>query len=764
MPSIDDSELRESFLMEAEENINILNVGIHGLESSAEDLSAIDEIFRAAHTIKGVAALLSYSSVSNIAHHMEDILEEIKERKYPVTSSVTNALLYMLDAITGIVRDISEGRGETMGIDKTILKNVEELLKKTPDFAFSAVAPASAEYPDSVPIETPSADIVKLGRRKDDLEFSVGNFVRIGTQKIEEMLNLIGETTIKKNHLLEMSKDIDKIMEEVLNVGKKLNTEVNRFSESHIYDLPSIVRYADSAFAEFGELEFDRYDMLNIFSRKVQETVEDMSEALKEMNGIYGRLDEEVKSIDSLISLLMANLSETRMVRIDGLFQRFVRRVRELAKQYGKEVIFQIKSGETAIDRVIFEKLFDPFMHILRNCVWHGIEDVDERLKKGKLREGLISVSAKKEGNSIAIEISDDGRGIDIDGIFTEGVSLGLWRSDDKPSKDAILSTIFTPGLSTVQNVDMTSGRGVGMDIVKRQISRVNGIIEISTEAGKGTKFRIKLPTSFVISNVIVINQGDCEIVMPVNFVEEIISFDESQIREDKTIEHRDATVYVKFLSDIFGQSDEENKLRKVMIICNISDKKIGLVVDKVIGNEDTIIKPLNHFIEGLTQYSGITISGYGKVRMVLNPVAIFEEEIKLPIVPPSVQSYEGKRILVIDDSLSVRKYVYTFLESIGLKAYTASNGVEALGVLDETAIDLIITDLEMPIMHGFELIKNIRLSNRLKKIPIIVLTSRATDKHRDKVLEIGADGYLPKPFEDSLMLEQLRKFLPALK
>ncbi|HMK61550.1 MAG TPA: response regulator [Dissulfurispiraceae bacterium] len=813
MGKTDRSELLEYFLAEAEDYLNILSRGIPQLSTATNRSALLEELFRAAHTLKGAAAIVKLTVTSQLAHSMEDILETFKNRRLKVDKDVVELLISMLDAIAAIVRDISAGKRETEGVDKKFSDRVAEVLARAsgpaisdeeleaeveraeealtssetivPDLepavhiaAFEQPAPSSASIAgivsDRKDIIKPVEKIEDLpGRRKDDVEYFFGNFVRIDLRKIEDMFNLISEVTIMKNAMMKKTKGAGEISEAVLFAGRKLLEEVNSFSERHAFTITENVKYADPLFSEFGELQFDRYDEQNLFSRKLQEMTEDITEALKELMQFYGDFQEDIKSLDKTVRFLRSDLSESRMIDIGRLFQRFVRPIKELAKEYDKRIDFQISGQSTKIDRVIFENLFDPLMHMIRNCVSHGIERGDERIKCGKRKDGMISLSARREGINIIIEIKDDGAGIDADKVLEAAINQGLVKSDAKLSREEILALIFLPGFSTAGGTDMTSGRGVGMNAVRRQIANINGTLEMSTEVGKGTTFRIKVPSSLAVNNVIVFAYGEIEFVMPTSLVEEVVQYEPVETQSDDSVEtvtmvnYRGTPIQAKRLSDIFyisgnGHADKKDNF---VIVCSISNRKVGLVVDNVLFQEEAIIKPVNRFLEGLTIYSGVTISGEGKVRLVLNPLKVFEEETRtFMITPPEVDNFEGRRVLVVDDSLSVRKYLSSFLTARNLRVLAAANGSEALKTLEENEVDLIITDLEMPIMHGYELVSRLKASSRWSGIPVIVLTSRSTEKHKEKALELGADEYLVKPFDENNLMSCLRKFslLPA--
>lgn len=769
MTEFDRSGLFEYFLSEAEDHINILDRGISELETTSDSDALLEEILRAAHTLKGAAALVKLNTTSNIAHRMEDILEELKNKRMKATRGIIEALSSMLDAIKGLIYDISEGKGENSTIEQDVFAKVDKIIEKEKEgIPYAEIIPS--KIPDSeIPVEISAPALPEkreaIGRRKEDFEFFSGNFVKVDVRKVEEMLNLIGEITIKKNYLLQRTKDTGDIADEIFFIGRRLLKEVDNFADRYAYSVPGSVKYIDPLLSEFGELEFDRYDDLNLFSRKLQEITNDIAEALKELSEFFASFGDDVKTIDNLIKVLRSDISESRMIEIGRLFQRFVRPIKDMAEQYDKKIDLLISGGDTKIDKVIFERLFDPLMHIIRNAISHGIEKVDERIDKGKKEEGLIFLSARREGNTVIVEVNDNGRGIDTNRLFEQACKNGLLRSDQTPTREELLSLIFMPGFTTSESADMAAGRGIGLSATRRLISAINGVVEVDTDIGQGTTFRIKVPSTLAITNAIVFSSGNIEFIIPASLIEEIIMLDLSGNHEEipSIINYREKEIPAKNLAEILGIAVKTDKMNKPVIICNVSDKRVGLVVDEIIGQEETIIKPMNRFLGGLHIYSGTTISGDGRVRFVINPLRIFEEQIQpLTIRPMGIESYAGRRILIVDDSLSVRKYVGAFLEARKFKVFSASNGAEALELLDKTPVDIIITDLEMPVMHGYELIGRIKDSERLRDIPVIILTSRSSEKHREKALQSGASGYLVKPFDENSFLEILRKHLSA--
>ncbi|MBN2654682.1 MAG: response regulator [Nitrospirae bacterium] len=777
MGELDRSELIEYFIAEAEDYVNTLAGGIQKLGSSQQDNAQVEELFRAAHTLKGAAAIVKFNTIRNISHKMEDVLEELKDKKLIPTQSVLDLLNYLLDNVKDLIQNIAEGKPENTSIESKVMSKTDEMLSKA--LASQSILPASAQ--ESEPIPAPvvtatasaalpvspyaqnAAEDGRWGKRKEDSEFFTGNFIKYDVRKIEEMLNLIGEITIMKNYLIQKTKSTETIADEIFFSGRRLLKEVTSFAEKYAYSLPTNIKYVDPLLSEFGELEFDRYDELNLFSRKLQEITNDINEALASLTDFFDSFDMEVKQIGNMLTMLRYDITEMRMLEIGRLFQRFVRPVKDLAGDSGKNIDLKIIGSDTKIDKIIFEKLFEPLMHIIRNAVAHGIETTEERISKGKPEQGTLTLSARRDGSSVMIEIVDDGRGIDREKLFREAVSRKLLSTDDILSDEEKMSLIFVPGLSTSATADMVSGRGMGMSAVSSKISDLSGTIEINT-SDKGTIFKIRIPSTLAITNAMIFLAANMEFLITANVIEEVIQIEPTSDMIDtdaSTINYRGKTIQAKYFSDLFGISKSSaDTSTKFAIVCNISDKKVAIIVDKVLAQEETIIKPMNEFLSGLYIYSGATISGDGTVRFVVNPARVFEAQAApVEFQQKAVEKPETGIILVVDDSLSIRKYASSFLEQRNFTVLTASNGLEALNILQENdSIDLLMTDLEMPVMHGYELMAKVKENPRLKHLPIIVLTSRSADKHKDKAISAGASDFLVKPFDENTLSDILRK------
>ncbi len=740
--------LRDFFLAEAEEHLVVLEKGFLKLEKNPSELSGIQELFRAAHTIKGSAALVKLDTTSKVAHNLEDVLESIRDGNTPVTRPVIDWLLHTLDAIKLLISEITLGNPEIREVAAEVEESLKEIL-------------SGEETAKSISVKKEKAVPEKrqVPRRKEDVEV-LSNYVRVHVDNIEQMMNLVGELTILKNYLLSETGEILDLKDEIEYAGSRLTKEIDDFSSKYAYSIPDKITYVDALLEDFRELEFDRYDELNLFTHKLHEIMDDITEALKDSADFLVRFSDHIRMIDRINMDMREIVSRSRMVEAGRLFQRFTRTIRDLAHRSNKKVRFIVSGSETRIDRVIFERLFDPLLHIIRNAVSHGIEDPAERVSKGKPKEGRISLVARREGNSVAIDVKDDGRGIDLGAVYRKAVRLGMLQKGERLTKGRLLGILFNPGFTTLEETDMTSGRGVGLDVVRETIAEINGKISVATSEGKGTIFRIRLPLTFIIVNTVRFTAGGIEFVVPSSLIQELIEVDYNPDAE--TIPLRGDHVQAKDLCKLLRLNPEGRGSKIPAIVFNLMPgTQVALLVDEITGQEETVIKPLGKFLEGLKYYSGVSISARGRLMPVLNPVTLLERPVETEFLQPELREVERKQnILIVDDSLSIRKFVSTILQQKGYRVHSASNGMEALAVIDEHPVDLIITDLEMPVMHGYELLRELRRRGLSESIPVVILTSRGSEKHKDKAASLGAKEYLVKPFEEESLLETVRGYL----
>ncbi len=787
-----EKELLEFFLTEAEELLIQLEEGFLKLDKNPSDREGIQDLFRTAHTLKGSAALVKLNTLSELAHKIEDVLEGVTKGRITVTKKIVDWFLNSLDAIKYMISETVNGKTAKVELTNEIcnplpeevihylneLKNndgeSEDLdledyedepgtsLKQEPMANDNSdIAETDKTESESVSVNGLSTDDQTEQVTQGDVPSHQSSYVKVHINKLDKMMGLVGELTILKNYFVSETEGSAHLKTEIQYACSRLLKEIEEFDSRYAQAAPEKISYVDSLLEDFRELEFDRYDGINLFANSVKEIMSDVNEAVKSISDFFDQFSKHTGKLDVLNLEFRDLISESRMVETGNLFQRFTRIIRDLSDKSGKKVNFVISGGHTRIDRILYEKLFTPLLHLVRNAFSHGIESSEERSNADKTDKGSITLSSKRDGNTVVIDIHDDGGGINLLKVRKKAVSMGLIQEEEEVLPARLLNLLFMPGFSTHDEVDMTSGRGVGLDAVRQIISEMNGTLSIATDEGKGTTFRIKLPLTLIVVNTVKLMAGGLEFSVPSSLIQELMDVDVSGINGDKdTVEVRGNEIPLKDLCGLLGIPPVRTGTRHPIIVFSLlSGKKTALMVDEILGQEDTVISPPGGFLEGLKCYSGFSISADAKLSPVLNPVGLFEsqfDEIEITQVPEKIEI--SNNVLVVDDSLSVRKFASIILEQNGYNVLTAPNGLEAFSIIEENQVDLILTDLEMPIMHGYELLRELKRRGLSDTIPAIVLTSRNSEKHKEKATQLGAKDYLVKPFEESTLIETIRR------
>ncbi len=907
----DKSGIIEFFLVEAGEHLQNLNQGLLSLEKDPTDSAIIDELFRAAHTLKGSAAMMGFPGISDVAHKTEDMLGQFRSGSMPIRKDTLNFLFDSVDAIKLMIDGVAGNKPEDPLVIDTIKQTYKDVTEKvkngtaeTPPAPAKPTAapakPAAAEKPAAGPVAAksesaapkppgpraappkskddldlawertfdisagqqgaalppksagqaaakpaspappappappaaartsppppkaaeakapmpkapapqPSASSAPLsaipqslrqeiedakragvtekrgvGRRATDTTDIEKQFIRVNIERLDNLMNLVGEMVVNRNRLARQVEFIKTLREELAFSQSRLLHEIKKFEEKYEYTLtygmPGPQQAAEQT-GDFLELEFDRYDDFNLLSRKLTEITNDTNEIMLELAGFFDSFELDTARISTITTNLQDEITMARMVEMDRLYQMFQRPVRDLSLEENKQVNMVVSGGETKIDKTIFEIISDPLMHMIRNAIAHGIEPAEERKRLGKDPTGSLILNARHEGNSIILAIEDDGRGMDPAVLRKTAVDKGfLGPAEAKGLSDLeALNLIFCPGFSTAATVGKVSGRGVGMDVVSTHLAKINGRIEIKTEKGIGTKFLIRLPLTLAIAQALIVKFKDQELAVPMNLVEETTRYSFKEIQRaagEEMVNLRGSLTRLLKLNDILGVGKfpkKDETFRHPTLILGMAEKRIALMVEDIVGREEIVVKSLGEYLRTVKTFSGATISGEGNVRLILNISSLFGDEVSMATKASFIPARETAaaaettrrkpKLLVVDDSISIRKYVQRFLDRTGYEVEVAPDGMEALNVMGRSKFDVVITDLEMPVMHGYDLIAEMKRNPALMNIPVIVLTSRAGDKHRQKAIEMGAQDYLVKPFEEQEMLTALKKLLSA--
>jgi chemosensory pili system protein ChpA (sensor histidine kinase/response regulator) len=632
--------------------------------------------------------------------------------------------------------------------------------------------------------------------------------VRIALERLDRMMNAVGELVINRTRMLGRVAELERLAD-VLNFSKgRMQDKVAEFQEkyefSRIHTTPaqrpaadpfplrsgysSYSHSFDHSLAEFSELEMDRYDDFNILSRSLTEISADITEVLTQLDGFVRRVDSDIDEFTKLAHRLQDEITQARMVPIGNLYTRLSRTVRDAAKAAGKKVELTLAGAETELDNNIIQQISDPLIHLVRNAVAHGLERDEERYMNGKADSGNVAVRAYHRGNHIYIEVEDDGRGIDYDKVRKTAVENGLMSPEGAGAlaERDLLDLLFQPGFSTAPRKTELAGRGVGLDVVRSNLALLNGEIEVETEKNRGTRFTLKVPLTLIISQALFVRCGKTMFALPLAFVEEIRRLKVSEMEEvggNLLTKVRDLVTEVVRLDTVMGlEAIQPINGYFRMVIVNVAGRQVGLVVEDVVRKDEIVIKSLGEYLRNLKLFPGATIAPDGSLILLIdvNRLVAGEAIEHRPLmtsatggrafapgahrgsIPEEATDYVApeKLVVLVDDSISVRKFVGRMLEKAGYRVRLASDGLEALEIAGQTRCDLIVTDLEMPRTNGYELLAHLRQDPKTCRIPVMVVTSRAGAKHRDRAMKEGAVAFMTKPVQEEPFIAAVTKLI----
>ncbi len=785
-----DAEVLSYFAPEAQEYLESLEAQLLRLDKEQHNSELINQLFRTAHTLKGSAYTVGFQSIGDLTHYVEDFMGAVREGRVKILPGHTDVLLRSVDVVRLLMRrdptslDMLRQRfAVAMQRLKQLDQPVAPLVVESDSATHLVETPEEQELRDQEDVEPAS---VAKGKTAEDREV-----IRVSRDRLERLLNLVGELVIGRGRLEQRLHMLEQLSQQVLACKGRLVESVHSFEEKHTFTLPIATSgpatgpaQGFTGVSDFGSLEFDKYDDFNILARRIGEVTADISESMTQLSGSIRRSHEDMSQLAQLTLGMRDEIARARMVPVGTPFTRFRRATREMARATGKEVTLVTSGEHTEVDTGVVERLVDPLVHLVRNAVYHGIELAADRISKGKPAAGTIYLHAAHRGNAVLIEVEDDGAGLDVEKIRAKAVERGLLRPEVAHSmpESEIIKFIFMPGFSTADQIGDQAGRGVGMDVVKRVIESMNGHIDVESIRGVGTKFTLSLPLTLLIATALMVRAGSERYGIPLPAVREVTMLTPSvhQRMGERSILHiGDEAIEVQPLQQILTRSSVPVEIGKPVVIVRTSAGMIGLLVDELLGRQEIVIKPLGSFRSlDRSSFGGATIDPEGRVVLVLDPARLLVREAQADSAPelsspatvstdslaPYVVVPEPKAseqlLLLIDDSLSIRKFVGRMLESAGYEVDTAVDGEEGLRKASAQNYRLIITDLEMPKLNGFEVIQGLRSRAQTQQTPIIVMTTRAGDKHRQMALNIGASSYIAKPVEERALIQEIERWI----
>lgn len=619
-----------------------------------------------------------------------------------------------------------------------------------------------------------------------------GPTVRVDTGKLDVLVNLIAELVINHNKMEQEVKRMKQGLNVIIDVfdalkhGKKSAGFVERdFTPD---DFMQQFRAFQSEAAAIGDQQFEsglgqlkdlraiRESVMQLFDmelekdRLLEEMVTRFGNIKSEFESLYQEFQNDSLNIGRVIEELQEETMKLRMLPISGVLNKFPRRVRDMAKKLGKKIDFLIEGEDTELDKTLIEELEDPMLHIIRNAVDHGIETTDIRMKNGKRDAGVIKVMAYHEGNSVVIEVEDDGKGIDTEVLRRKCVEKRLISAEEAAQLDdrEALNLIFIPGFSTAREVSDLSGRGVGMDVVKNSITKLKGMVEVRSEVGKGTTMRLKLPLTLAIIQAMIVKCANRKFVIPMDPIEsteQIKNYQVSSVEGREVFEFHDSIIPLIHLRDVFSLGgDKSQQSMFPVVVVGLGEKRTGIAVDEVIEKQQVVIKTLGEFLGDVKHLSGATIFGDGSMALILDVAGIISS---VPYISRQINrkataedAASRKNILLVDDSLSGRIAQREMLERMGYAVEVASSGMQALTRLTERKFDMIVTDINMPRMDGYEFTEKVRAMPATRRIPVIMVTSDVKNADRIKAYEVGIDDFLAKPFSEDDLRASIEKHM----
>jgi chemosensory pili system protein ChpA (sensor histidine kinase/response regulator) len=774
-----DADLLPVFLEEGADLLPQVGESLRAWQHQPADASHAQSLLRLLHTVKGSARMAGAMRLGQHAHEIETHIENMVHAGSATPQAFDellahydhalllfeqlqhpDALLQAAAGTSGLAADVGSmepGAAAIAGIKGVTALDVDTDADTTLEPPGSDTTKPAAPAPVAIDDPQPGA--------KSPL-------VRVRADILDRLVNQAGEVSISRskleNEVETLRSSLSDFSENLTRLRRQLR-EVEMQAESQIASRMSI-----SSDREFDPLEFDRFTRLQELTRMMAESVNDVASFHESLTRSVDAAGDDLVLQARLTRDLQRDLMRVRMVPFASISERLFRVARQSAKEVDKRVNLDIRGGAVEVDRSVLERMAAPFEHLLRNAIAHGVESRAGRGEAGKNETGELLVQVAQQGNEVVIEFTDDGAGLDLERIRAKAISNGLLRADEEVTDAQVADLIFEPGFSTAESLTELSGRGVGMDIVQSEAQALGGRVDMFSERGKGTKFTIHLPLTLAVTQVVLLAAGGKTYALPAILVEQVLQMKEAALAEA----HRNGFVpiqgqqavlhYLPVLLGAAGAQPPVQRSSPVMMLKN-GNERLAVQVDEVLGNREVVIKNIGPQLARLVGIAGATVLGSGDIVLILNPVALAQHlahhpELKAQHAQADGRAaavyQRGRSIMVVDDSMTVRRVTQRLLEREGYNVLLAKDGVDALEQLQGGAPDLMLVDIEMPRMDGFDLTRNVRGDDRTKDIPIIMITSRSADKHRNYALQLGVNAYFGKPFQEPVLLDAIEGLL----
>ncbi|OZO06006.1 hybrid sensor histidine kinase/response regulator [Pseudomonas sp. IB20] len=747
-----DPELLDIFLEEAADILDSSSSALLRWQAEPSNRQEVETLLRDLHTLKGGARMVEIGPIGDLAHELEFLYEGLSAgllapspELFALLQGCHDRLAQMIDAVAG---------GAPVGSVDKLIERIKSLVHPSDE----SLAPVALPAGKAEAAVDPAADMVK-----------------ISADLLDDLVNLAGETSIFRGRIEQQVNDARVALNEVETTIERMRDQLRRLdTETQGRILSRQQAEAERlGYEEFDPLEMDRHSQLQQLSRALSESASDLldlKETLDRRNQDAHTLLQQQARINTE---LQEGLMRTRMVPFERMLPRLKRIVRQVAEELGKDVEFVVGNAEGEMDRNVLERMVAPLEHMLRNAVDHGLESREARVLAGKPEKGRISLDLTHEGGDIVFDMRDDGAGVPLDAVRRKAIKRGLLTPDQDISDRDVLQFILQPGFSTAEKITQISGRGVGMDVVHEEVRQLGGSMFIDSTPGSGVHFRIRLPFTVSVNRALMVQCADDQYAIPLNTIEGLVRVLPHELaghyqQDPPRYEYAGQRYELFYLGDLLHTVARPKLLGQfqpvpvLLVQCN--ERRVAVHVDDMAGTREIVVKGLGPQFAGVQGLSGATILGDGRVVLIIDLLAHIRarqpalpaQSVDAPLILNDPLKKRPLLVLVVDDSVTVRKVTSRLLERNGMNVLTAKDGIDAIALLEEHTPDLMLLDIEMPRMDGFEVAIQVRNDPRLMRLPIIMITSRTGQKHRDRAMAIGVNDYLGKPYQESVLLESI--------
>ena len=768
-------ELKQIFQEEAEEHLLYIYESLDSLKQSPRNKEAVSQIRRSAHTLKGAAGAVGMEAITRLSHRMEDLLDHVTEQPRGIDSDNRHLLLETADLLQDLTaHDVGDMQAISARLHNTYTR-YELQLGSAPN---AIATPSAAESWKASEPNLHAANTIPEVRESPKESHQDEQFLRVPLKRLDQLVGTIGEMIVNRSVMNQRLADVHARIASTFSILERMQLASFELQTNHNLEAADFLNderagaLGENSLASNGLGTLDQDSDFYLLAKMLNEGCNDVEFITREMRKLKMELESLLRRQDRFNREAQTSLLRIRMVPLSNVVSKLQRTVRAVSSNLDKRIELVVKGDHTELDKTVMDQMIAPLQHLIRNAMDHGIESPTERERLGKPLEAQLHLEALYQGTQVTLKLSDDGRGINFDRLREKAIESGKIGPHDATTYEEKCRLLFLPGITTAANLTDVSGRGVGMDIVREAVVRLNGNIRVQSEINRGTTFTIQLPISVGVTQVLMVEAANRKFAIPRQAIGKITRLDFSAVSrsgrkslvqvDNQMMELRDLANHLELPSRLYTNPDEA----PLILIIQAGADQIAMIVESIEGCEEVVVKSLGSHLRQIPGLMGATIEGDGTVVPILDPMDIVgRDSSDITEVADAARSGNPLRVstaMVIDDSISVRRATTHLLQTAGWDIVTAKNGIDALEKLDEmeTPPDIFLCDMEMPRMDGIELVKRLRKQPEFQSTPFVMITSRSADSHSALAFDAGVSNYLVKPYHDEQLLELVNELV----